>query len=91
MDDVLSRSFSSTVVLEKGAAMNSDPTRSSSRWAPWWVYVAVIAPANLGKEQLLPEDAAWWIRAGLTAAIVMGGVAVVTAIYRASRPRAPGL
>ena len=38
----------------------------SSRWAPWWIYVLVIAPANLGKEQLLPADAAWWLRAALT-------------------------
>ncbi|MGH3022429.1 MAG: hypothetical protein ACRDNI_02125 [Gaiellaceae bacterium] len=56
-----------------------------SRWAPWWIYVLVIAPANLGKEQLLPADAAWWLRAGLTAAIVAAGLAVVTAVYRAGR------
>jgi hypothetical protein len=57
----------------------------SSRWAPWWVYVLLIALANLGKEQLLPGDAAWWIRAGLTATIVVGGIALVTAVYRAAR------
>jgi hypothetical protein len=57
----------------------------SSRWAPWWVYVLLIAPANLGNEQLLPGDAAWWIRAGLTATIVVGGIALVTAVYRAAR------
>jgi hypothetical protein len=45
----------------------------------------LIVPANVGKEQLLPSDAAWWIRAGLTATIVVGGIALVTAIYRASR------
>jgi hypothetical protein len=57
----------------------------SSRWAPWWIYALGIVPANLGKEQLLPGDAAWWLRAALTAAIVAAGVAVVTAIYRAGR------
>jgi hypothetical protein len=57
----------------------------SSRWAPWWIYVLVIAPANLAKEQLLPDDTAWWLRAGLTATIVVAGIAVVTALYRASR------
>jgi hypothetical protein len=56
----------------------------ASRWAPWWVYVLVIAPANLAKEQLLSDDA-WWLRAALTAAIVMGGIALVTAVYRAGR------
>lgn len=56
----------------------------SSEWAPWWIYVSFIVPANLGKEQLLPGDAAWWLRAGLTAAIVVGGIALVTAVYRAT-------
>ena len=69
--------------------MNSDLRgSSSSRWAPWWLYVAVVAPANLGKEQLLPSDAAWWLRAGLTAAILAVGIVVVTVLYRASRPGA---
>jgi hypothetical protein len=43
----------------------------------------VIVPANLGKEQLLPGDTTWWLRAALTAAIVVAGLAVVTAVYRA--------
>ncbi len=67
--------------------MNTDlPAGTSGRWAPWWLYVAVIAPANLGKEQLLPADATWWLRTGLTATILVVGLAVVTAIYRAARP-----
>jgi hypothetical protein len=45
----------------------------------------LVAPANLGKEQLLPADTAWWIRASLTALIVVGGIALVTAVYRAGR------
>lgn len=75
--------------------MNSDssietPSRHaerSSRWAPWWIYVLVIVPANLGKEQVLPDDTAWWLRAGLTATIVVAGIAVVTALYRAGHGR----
>ena len=59
-------------------------SEATSRWAPWWVYVLVIAPANLGKENLLSDDA-WWLRAVLTAAIVLGGIALVTAVYRAGR------
>ncbi len=61
----------------------------SNRWAPWWVYALVIAPANLGKQQLLPADAAWWLVAVSTAATVVIGIAVVTAVYRASTPVRP--
>ena len=57
----------------------------TNRLAPWWIYALIIAPANLGKEQLLPGDAAWWLRAALTAAVVAVGIAVVTALYRAGR------
>jgi hypothetical protein len=58
--------------------------RQSNRWAPWWVYVLVIAPANLGKQQLLPDDTAWWLVVTSTAATVLVGIAVITAVYRAS-------
>lgn len=57
----------------------------ASRWAPWWVYVLVIAPASLGKEQLLPADTDWWLRAALTTTIVAAGIALVTAVYSARR------
>jgi hypothetical protein len=57
----------------------------ASAWAPWWTYVLVIVPANLGKEQLLPSGIAWWARGALTAAVVVGGIALVTALYRAGR------
>ena len=65
------------------------PASPSRQWAPWWLYVAVIAPANLAKEQLLPADAAWWLRASLTATILVGGLAAVTAVYRTTRSRTP--
>ena len=64
--------------------LHSDPP---SRWAAWWVYVLVIAPANLGKQQLLPAGADWWLVAGSTALVVAVGIAAVTAVYRASRGR----
>ena len=69
--------------LQTGTA--SRQSQQSTGWAPWWIYVLVIAPANVGGQQLLAEDAAGWLRAALTAAIVVAGVAVVTLIYRASR------
>ena len=66
--------------------MNIHTTIASRRpeMAPWWMYAVVIVPANLGKEQLLPDDAAWWVRGVLTATIVVVGIAVVTAVYRAA-------
>jgi hypothetical protein len=62
-----------------------EPHEPPSRWAPWWIYALVIVPANLGKEQLLSDGAAWWLRAALTAIIVAAGIAVVTAIHRLVR------
>jgi hypothetical protein len=59
-------------------------TVPARRWAPWWLYVLTIVPANLAKEQLLGE-ADWWLRTALTATIVVGGIALVTAIYRGQR------
>jgi hypothetical protein len=68
--------------------MRTEP--QSYRWAPWWVYVLVIAPANLGKQELLSDDTAWWLAAASTPAVVVVGIAIVTAVYRASTPlRAP--
>jgi hypothetical protein len=58
----------------------------SGRWAPWWVYVLVIAPANLGKQELLSGNSPLWLTVVSTAALVVVGIAVVTAVYRASAP-----
>jgi len=67
--------------------MSSEHARSTEapgRWAPWWVYVVVIAPVNLSKEQLL-DDAAWPLRAALTVVVVAAGIALVTLIHRTGR------
>ena len=61
-----------------------EATLPARRWAPWWIYVLAIVPANLVKEQFL-ADADWWLRTALTATIVLGGIALVTAIYRGHR------
>jgi hypothetical protein len=61
------------------------PAEAPSRWAPWWVYVVVIAPANMAKEQVLSGEVGWPVRAALTIAIVVAGLAVVTAVHRAGR------
>lgn len=69
--------------LQTDAAARS--VEQPSRFAPWWIYILVIVPANLAKEQLLSTEASWPLRGALTAAIVVGGIAVVTALYRAGR------
>ena len=69
--------------LQSGKSLRRVET--PSRWAPWWVYVIVIAPVNMGKEQLLPREVDWPFRVMLTSAIVAAGIAVVTALYRVSR------
>jgi hypothetical protein len=75
--------------ITRSAEMNLQASAHSpepaSRWAPWWAYVVAIAPANLGKELVLPDDTAWWLRPGLTAVIAIVAIAFVTAVYRASR------
>ena len=40
--------------MNRTSAKSSLPAQQSRRWAPWWVYVLVIAPANLGKSSSLP-------------------------------------
>lgn len=53
------------------------------RWAPWWVYVLVIVPANLGKQRLLPEDASTALTAASTLVTIGGLFLLVTVVYRA--------
>jgi hypothetical protein len=80
--------------MDMGSELQSgtSPRRAeaSSRWAPWWVYVIVIAPANMAKEQLLSSEVGWPVRAALTVALVAAGIAVVTAVHRASRGEGGG-
>jgi hypothetical protein len=56
-----------------------------SRWAPWWVYLIVIAPVNMAKEQLLAGEVGVPLRAALTVVLVAAGIALVTVVYRVSR------
>lgn len=63
------------------------PPRSSGRWAPWWVYLVVLLPAN--------QLRAWVMPVGLVPEPVVVVVALaqaavlfvtVTALWRATRP-----
>ena len=63
-------------------------TEQPNKWAPWWVYVVIIAVANFAKQRLL-EDAPIAANLGVTAVLVGGLIAAITAVYRisADRPR----
>lgn len=50
--------------------------------APWWVYVIVIVAANLGKQQLMPEDASFALTAGTTVATIAVAYALVSVGYK---------
>lgn len=58
--------------------------RAASRWAPWWVYVVVLVPANAIKQYAL-GDAPVAVNVAATLALVAAGVAGITALYRMSR------
>ena len=57
------------------------------RWAPWWVYVVVLVPANLLKQAALGA-APVAVNVALTAALVAIGVTAITAMYRGLNGRA---
>ena len=56
----------------------------TGRWAPWWVYVVVLVPANALKQFAL-GDAPVAVNVAATLALVAAGVVGITAIYRMSR------
>ena len=58
--------------------------RTGARWAPWWVYVVVLVPANLIKQYAL-GDAPVALNVAVTLVLVAAGVAGITALYRATR------
>ena len=58
--------------------------RAGSRWAPWWVYVVLLVPANAIKQFAL-GDAPVAVNVAATLALVAAGVVVITALYRTSR------
>lgn len=57
---------------------------ATGRWAPWWVYVVVLVPANALKQFAL-GDAPVAVNVAATLALVAAGVVGITAIYRTSR------
>ncbi|GGN10199.1 hypothetical protein FHR83_003277 [Actinoplanes campanulatus] len=56
----------------------------NSRWAPWWVYVVIIAGANYGKQHYA-EDLPIPVNAAITIALVTTLFLAITAVYRGLR------
>jgi hypothetical protein len=63
--------------------MTADRRTTSSRWAPWWIYVIVAIAGNQVKQQLVPDDTPLALMVLITAATVAALLALVTSIYRA--------
>jgi hypothetical protein len=65
--------------------MSQQQTRNGTgRWAPWWVYVVVLVPANAIKQYAL-GDAPVAVNVAATLALVAVGVVGITALYRTTR------
>lgn len=65
--------------------LTQQQTRNGTgRWAPWWVYVVVLVPANVVKQYAL-GDAPVAVNVAVTLALVAVGVAGITALYRTTR------
>lgn len=64
---------------------HTEPTRTSSMWAPWWLYLIVLLGANYARSYFLPGGS---MPLPVTAAIAIGQAAVlfliVTAVWRAT-------
>ena len=61
--------------------MTQNKTSGSGRWAPWWVYVIVLVPANYAKQAML-GDGPVAINVAATLALIAVGVVIITALYR---------
>ena len=58
---------------------------AQGRWAPLWAYAIPIVPIVAVQQQVLGDDAEWWLRLLIALAIVVTDVAVITAFHRRRR------
>ena len=64
------------------------PSDNASRWAPWWVYVAVLVGANWLRQYILPFGVLPEIAdGGLALALAAVLFVIITAIHRGRRRR----
>ncbi|MFF2507776.1 hypothetical protein ACFVTY_31080 [Streptomyces sp. NPDC058067] len=61
------------------------------RWAPWWIYVVVIAGLNVVRQVLFPpSQVGTAVTVGLFFVVLAIGFAVVTALHALLAPRGRG-
>ena len=58
--------------------------QTEGRWAPWWVYVVIIVPANYVKQYVVQD---WPVAANVAITLVLVGLLFlgITAVYRQRR------
>lgn len=63
----------------------SEHPGTGDKWAPWWLYLAVIVPANYLRRAVLPESSvpAPDVLVAITFSVLL--FAVITVVYRAAR------
>jgi hypothetical protein len=67
--------------MEKGEEAMSKlfECRPSSRWAPFWAYVATTVVIVFAQ---IDSDADWWLRVLVAVLAVAANVAIITAMHR---------
>ena len=62
-----------------------EQSKTSQRWAPWWLYLVVIVPANYLRRVVLPESSV--PAPDVMVALVFSALlfAAITIVYRAAR------
>ncbi|RVU20928.1 hypothetical protein EOT10_26720 [Streptomyces antnestii] len=61
---------------------------TSIRWAPWWIYVVVIAGLNVARQVLFPpSQVGTAVTVGLFFVVLAIGFAVGTALHALLAPR----
>ena len=67
-----------------------EQSRTNNRWAPWWLYLVVIVPANYLRRAVLPESRVPVPDVMVALAFSALLFAVVTIAYRAARQATRG-
>ena len=63
--------------------LHEQPT-TSTRWAPWWVYVVVVVGANYLRRALVPDGSTPALRVVVALVFSAAIFVAVTVIYRAA-------
>jgi hypothetical protein len=63
-----------------------DRRTTSTKWAPWWVYVAIIIGANYLRKALLGEGDGPAVRVAVALALSAALFVIITIVYRVAQP-----